>query len=133
MAITGDALAAAGTFLLTLGTGAQAWANLAEFRSMREAVSNATREAVREAAGDLLSRVEDSFLSIDDLGAVVVDVIVGFLLTIMPSKLAEIRSKGQKEAAELAHFLRLAEVWGIIMLGSALALAAACIQLAPLV
>ena len=34
-AIAGDWLAVAGLILLTFGTGAQAWANLAEFRSMR--------------------------------------------------------------------------------------------------
>ena len=31
---------------------------------------------------------------------------------------------------ELAQFLRLAEIWGVLMIGSALALAAAAIQLA---
>lgn len=37
--IAGDWLAVAGLILLTFGTGAQAWFNLAEFRSLRRTVS----------------------------------------------------------------------------------------------
>jgi ABC-type cobalamin transport system permease subunit len=44
------------------------------------------------------------------------------------------REKGEKvkdaEERPLLHFLRLAELWAILMIGSALALAAAVIQLA---
>jgi hypothetical protein len=35
---------------------------------------------------------------------------------------------GGDDAFQLARFLRFAQVWGILMLGSALALVAACIQ-----
>jgi hypothetical protein len=35
-----------------------------------------------------------------------------------------------RDAVQLAQFLRLAKVWGIFMIGSMLALAAAAIQLA---
>jgi hypothetical protein len=38
-AIAADWLAVFGLVLLTFGTGAQAWANLAEFKSLRKAVS----------------------------------------------------------------------------------------------
>ncbi len=48
----------------------------------------------------------------------------------MPGRLAQIRAKGGDEAVEMARFLRSAEVWAILMIGSALALAAAVIQLA---
>ena len=49
---------------------------------------------------------------------------------LMPGRLAQIRAKGGDEAVEMARFLRSAEVWAILMIGSALALAAAVIQLA---
>jgi hypothetical protein len=44
--------------------------------------------------------------------------------------LAGVGAEGGDEAVTLAQFLRQAEVWGIIMIGSALGLAAAAIQLA---
>jgi hypothetical protein len=44
--------------------------------------------------------------------------------------LTRIRADGGDGAVQLARFFRLAEVWAIIMIGSALALAAAVIQLA---
>ena len=52
-------------------------------------------------------------------------IFVGFRAT-----LTRIRADGGEEAVELARFLRLAGVWTIIMIGSALALVAAVIQLA---
>jgi ornithine cyclodeaminase/alanine dehydrogenase-like protein (mu-crystallin family) len=42
-AIAADWLAVFGLVLLTFGTGAQAWANLAEFKSLRKAVSGLRR------------------------------------------------------------------------------------------
>ena len=51
-------------------------------------------------------------------------------MTRLPGKLRELRAEGGDEAVQLARFLRLAEVWTILMIGSALALAAAVIQLA---
>jgi len=39
-------------------------------------------------------------------------------------------AKGGDEAVRLAQLLRQVEVWGVIMIGSALGLAAAAIQLA---
>ena len=57
---------------------------------------------------------------------------VMFLLGIIliPAKMRTIRIQGGEEAAQLAEFLRLTEVWAILMMGSMLALAAAAIQLA---
>jgi hypothetical protein len=46
---------------------------------------------------------------------------------VMPRRLAQLRAAGGDDAVQLARFLRLAQVWGILMIGSALALAA-CIQ-----
>jgi hypothetical protein len=42
----------------------------------------------------------------------------------------DLRNQRGEEAVQLARFLRQAVVWGILMIGSALALAAAAIQLA---
>jgi hypothetical protein len=47
---------------------------------------------------------------------------------VMPRRLAQLRAAGGEDAVQLARFLRLAQVRGILMLGSALALVAACIQ-----
>jgi len=48
---------------------------------------------------------------------------------LMPHTLAQLRAKGGEEAVQMARFIRLAEVWSILMIGSALALAAGIIQL----
>jgi hypothetical protein len=50
------------------------------------------------------------------------------IVIVMPRRLAQLRAAGGDGAVQLARFLRFAQVWGILMLGSALALAAACIQ-----
>jgi hypothetical protein len=49
---------------------------------------------------------------------------------VMPRRLAQLRAAGGDDAVQLARFLWLAQVWGIPMIGSALALVAACIRLA---
>jgi hypothetical protein len=54
---------------------------------------------------------------------------IPLLILLRPAQLARIRTEGGDEAVQLAQFLRQAEVWGIIMIGSALGLAAAVIQL----
>ncbi len=130
LAITGDVLAIAGTFLLTLGAGAQALANLAEYKTMKTTVSEAARAALDDAVFNwtLFSRMGVTPL-VHQPGAGY-GILRGFLFIFLPRKLAEIRAQDAGEAAELARFLRLAVIWAIIMIGSALALAAACIQLA---
>jgi hypothetical protein len=47
-----DSLAVIGLFFLTLGTGAQAWANLAEFKSMRQTVSKVTLAAFNDVISE---------------------------------------------------------------------------------
>ena len=48
----------------------------------------------------------------------------------LPEALGRARVEGGEQAIQLARFMRLAEVWAVLMIGSALALAAAAIQLA---
>jgi hypothetical protein len=155
-ALAGDWLAVAGLTVLTFGTGVQAWANLGEYKAMRQVVSKATRDAIGEARSNTSTLTVFPFLraplraiarrvpwldpdeylaSIDHAFDLFPEMqsglsIWGFLLIFLPGKLAEIRALGQNEAVELARFLRLAGIWGILMFGSALALAAAVIQLA---
>lgn len=149
-AVAGGWLAVAGTALLTFGTSAQAVSYMGEVKVMRQAVLRSVRDANREAASSksmhshipfvrkMLSRVPAEDL--DEFDAEFYDTsdpemrftawFYGFVFTFLPNKLAEIRDTGPDEAVELARFLRLSTVWGILMVGSALALAAACIQLA---
>jgi hypothetical protein len=122
-AIAGDSLAVIGLLFLTFGTGAQAWVNLAEFKSMRQTVSKATLAAFN----DVVSEAAEKRSGFDPLGLALIR---RFLSSSMPRKLAEARVSGEIEAVELARFLRLAGVWTILMIGSAFALAAAAIQLA---
>jgi hypothetical protein len=122
-AIAGDSLEVIGLLILTFGTGAQAWANLAEFKSMRRTVSRVALEAFN----DVVSEAVEKRSGFDPLGLALV---FRFMSTSMPGKLAEIRARGENDAVELARFLRLAAIWTILMIGSAFALAAAAIQLA---
>jgi hypothetical protein len=56
---------------------------------------------------------------------------LGFLsIFYLPGNLVEIRTGDKDQEIELLRFLRLTVVWSILMIGSAFALAAACIQLA---
>jgi uncharacterized membrane protein len=132
--IAGDWLAVLGLLFLTTGTAAQAWANLSEFESLRQTISQAASNALAGRATH------------GSLTGISVSVPVGFLvgrrrprqfsvlkipllILLRPAQLARIRTEGGDEAVQLAQFLRQAEVWGIIMIGSALGLAAAVIQL----
>jgi hypothetical protein len=133
--IAGDWLAVLGLLFLTTGTAAQAWANLSEFESLRQTISGAASNALAGRATH------------GSLTGISVSVPVGFLvgrrrqprrfsvlkipllILLRPAQLARIRTEGGEEAVQLAQFLRQAEVWGIIMIGSALGLAAAVIQL----
>ena len=76
-AIAGDSLAVIGLLLLTFGTGAQAWANLAEFKSMRQTVSKATLAAFN----DVISEAVEKRSGFDPLGLVL---ILRFMSSSMP-------------------------------------------------
>jgi hypothetical protein len=132
--IAGDWLAVLGLLFLTTGTAAQAWANLSEFESLRQTISQAASNALAGRAthgsltgisvsvpvGFLIGRRQPRRFSV---------LKVPLLILLRPAQLARIRTEGGDEAVQLAQFLRQAEVWGIIMVGSALGLAAAVIQL----
>jgi hypothetical protein len=132
--IAGDWLAVLGLLFLTTGTAAQAWANLSEFESLRQTISQAASNALAGRAthgsltgisvsvpvGFLVGRRQPRRFSV---------LKIPLLILLRPAQLARIRTEGGDEAVQLAQFLRQAEVWGIIMVGSALGLAAAVIQL----
>jgi hypothetical protein len=132
--IAGDWLAVLGLLFLTTGTAAQAWANLSEFESLRQTISQAASNALAGRAthgsltgisvsvpvGFLVGRRQPRRFSV---------LKIPLLILLRPAQLARIRTEGGDEAVQLAQFLRQAEVWGIIMIGSALGLAAAVIQL----
>jgi hypothetical protein len=123
-------LVVAGTTLLTIGTGAQASASLAKYETAREAVSAAVGETavgqariVRYVAA--LPAIKRAF----PFGLVPLLVANLTFIFLTPSKLAEIRSQGGEQAADLREYLRSATAWGVLMTGSVLALAATLIQL----
>jgi hypothetical protein len=62
-----------------------------------------------------------------DRGGFVLMSLVMFIYT--ARKWKELRAEGSDDAATVQRFLRIAEVWAIIAVGSALTLAAAVIQL----
>jgi hypothetical protein len=96
----------AGSVLLTIGTGAQARANLAEYRD----VAATLPEAIRQAIGSMLTipilAMSAASMPAFDFGA------------------------GPETAKRLRELARLTAVWTIIMLGSLLLLTGAAIQLA---
>ena len=118
--IAGDWLAVAGLILLTLGTGVQALANLAEFKSLRQKVT----EEVEVGRPHFLVDLPPNLVTIP---LFLTNLILSLLVT--PRILADIRARGGDEAVELAKFKRLTLAWTIIMIGSAFALAAGIIQL----
>lgn len=104
----------AGTTLLTIGTGAQASANLAKYTSSREAVLTALSES---AAGQgRIGRYVTSVPAIKrafpfGLAPALLEILTFIFLTLF--KLADIRSQGGEEAAELSEYLRSAAAWGV--------------------
>ena len=124
-------LVVAGTTLLTAGTGAQARASLDTYTSSREAVLTALSES--PAGKGRIRRYVASMPAIkrvSPFGLVPALLEILTFISLPPSKLADIRSQGGEEAAELSEYLRSAAAWGILMGGSALVLAATVIQLA---
>jgi hypothetical protein len=128
-------LAVAGSLLLTFGTGAQAWANLTEYRDLFDNASTEARQALQRVGPDLIATAISVVTRSESpagrqMWAVwrilwAVPMIIG-----IPLKIAAIREAGGEEAARLARLLRQAAVWLVLMAGSALILAAVTIQLA---
>jgi len=113
----------AGTTLLTIGTGAQASANLAKYESSREAVKTAVARAQARYVATM-----PVIKKVFPFGLVPV-LLENLMLTLTPSKLAEIRKEGGEKAVELREYLRSAAAWGVLMAGSVLVLTATVIQL----
>jgi hypothetical protein len=123
-------LVVAGTTLLTIGTGAQASANLARYESSREAVKTAVGETAIARARARYVATMPVIKKVFPFGLVPVLLENLTLIFLTPSKLAEIRNKGGEEAVELREYLRSAAAWGVLMAGSTLVLVATVIQLA---
>jgi hypothetical protein len=127
-------LAVCSTALLTIGTGAQAWANLTEFKTLRQAVGKEAWDAYVHPAASPERRLPPVLVWLG-LRPLLIPYIVWrtwfdlLLMFRLPKALTKIRAEGGDDAVQLAQFLRLAEVWVTLMIGSALALAAALIQL----
>ena len=125
-----DWLSVAGLLLLAAGTGAQAWAAVAEYRRLIGTLTDETRTRI-QGAGPLSQAFMAGLSAGDPQAGLVARWIVTAVVAIVvvPRKMTEIRSKGGDDALELAKLLRLAGVWGVLMLGAILVLAAAVIQL----
>jgi hypothetical protein len=137
-------ISAAGLLLLTFGTGAQALSNLAEFETLRRTIPKAAIETLRVVAtvemmggSSLTSRLRRRLnilhIRLPEFPRVSKWLLIArmavFTLVLMPMSLKQIRTDGGEEAVQLVRFARAAEVWAILMIGSALALIAAIIQL----
>jgi hypothetical protein len=125
LAITGYALAVLSAAVLTFGTVAQALSSFAEFKSLNQAV-NAEIEEERKKGKAL------PHPPIWTDGRVSIIPLIWFNLALLfrvTKAAGRIRAGGGEQGAQLARFLRLAEVWGVLAIGSVLALAAAVIQL----
>ena len=106
----------------------QALANLAEFKSLKKAVGKKMRiiyqgEPKPEETSPLPVAIN---LSVSMIGLIWVNLVLLFRVT---KAVARICAGGEEKGVQLAQFLRLAEVWGILAIGSILALATAVIQL----
>ena len=117
----------AGLLLLTIGTSAQAWASLSEYRNLFQTAPESARDTVQFALG-----VAGLFFSmpagvVARLGDSLEAVLAVFRI---PHKMTAIRQSGGEDAARLAQLLRLAGIWSILMAGSVLALTGATIGLA---
>jgi hypothetical protein len=121
-------LVVAGTTLLTIGTGAQASANLAKYESSREAVKTAVADTAIARAQARYVATMPVIKKVFPFGLVPV-LLENLMLTLTPSKLAEIRKEGGEKAVELREYLRSAAAWGVLMAGSVLVLTATVIQL----
>ena len=106
-----DWLTVMGLLLLTLGTGAQARASMREFTSLWRDVP--------DRAEDQTAKLKTGLRSSALFAAALIPV-VGPIFTVLSIV---------QGSSQLARYLRLALVWGVIMVGSALTLAAAVIQL----
>jgi hypothetical protein len=128
--------AAIGLLLLACGTGAQAWANLTEYRDLWDSVGPAARQAVRaniseDAVLDVLAKGlggGDPVSMARELLALLRQ--AGRALLQIPRNMTMIRQAGGEDAARIAMLARMTVIWTVLMFGSLFILAGAGIQLA---
>jgi hypothetical protein len=125
----------AGSLLLTAGTGAQAWANITEYRDLQQVVAPAASQALLAALkGPVLTDVRDLMFSgsrfaLTKFAWRLLRAIKAAIFEI-PARMTTLRKTGPEDAARLAQLLRLAAAWSVILAGSALVLVGAVIHLA---
>jgi hypothetical protein len=149
-AIAANWLAVVGLLVLTFGTGAQAISNLAEFRYLKSQATMAAISVIAESIAKSVVVVPFGSMHVPIVATFTVPPtsapwyrriaarlpwlrkavrrIGGFVS--YPARANYLRERGGEEAVQVAKYLRTAKVWAIIMIGSALALLAAVIQLA---
>ena len=147
---------ALGALVLTFGTGAQAWTNLAEYRDVLGSISSGVREEFIDQfpRADLsiwggrrlpawIKRIAENSILVSNLWDLITDPIplVGFIgsvaARVFPKTTARLlqdtdAKADEKEAEELARIVqlaRLAAIWFILMIGAMLVLAGTVIQL----
>jgi hypothetical protein len=141
--LASDWLTVVGLIFLTIGTAAQALANLAEYKSLLQTASAAATAAISTltvamslAGGFGPSMPSWWYRYVPKWLTLIPEIVIGLgqltvvIFAFSRATLIRLRNEGGEEAVELARFLRLAEVWAIIMIGSGLGLVAAAIQLA---
>jgi hypothetical protein len=157
MSLVVDALTVGGTFLLTVGTGSQAWAAQAEFRRLFGALNDAkaavTGQEMVKVFGPVVYLLVDVAPDESESGIqlfarkvltrirpvlrVLGLVIPGLLLYLRMygpvlrwgTTLTKVRAGGGENRVELARFFRQAIIWGMLTLGSAAVLAGAVVTL----
>jgi hypothetical protein len=133
-ALVASWLVVGGSFLLTLGTGAQALAFRSEYRHLFGDLAAEKSQAI-----EALKYVEPALSSImiiaggdsDSLSIrASLRILAAFPIVVaIPLKIAAIRQVGGEEAVHLARLLREATAWSVLMMGSVLILAAVTVQL----
>jgi hypothetical protein len=140
--LAADWLTVIGLAVLTIGTAAQALANLAEYKSLLQTASAAATAAISTLSvvmilGGGIGPDMPSwwYRHVPKWLALIPEIVIGLgqlsvlIFAFSRATLTRLRNEGGEEAVDLARFLRLAEIWTIIMIGSGLGLVAAIIQL----
>jgi hypothetical protein len=117
MTLLVDWLTVASLFLLTLGTGVQARASMAEFRGLLRKTSKSFAELVKVTTTLPGGWRHKAFI-------LATNPIVGTLYVLNKNTTGE-----EEGAAQLMRFLRLAAVWATLTFGSFLGLVAAVVVL----
>jgi hypothetical protein len=117
MTLLVDWLTVASLLLLTVGTGVQALANMAEFRGLTRKTAESFSTVVKAS-----KRWRTSWWH--KTAVFVTNIIAGPLYVLGKSQ-----TDGENDATRLLRFLRQATVWSILTVGSMLGLLAAVIVL----